>query len=91
MRRHVVVNSILRAKARGHRAYISVDADKVHAKARSLPEDGVPPELTHLLPNDGALDKIQIQKAATPIEGLREDLGDTAHAFSVQRPNAVVL
>ena len=58
------MNCILGAKARGHRAYINVDAKKVADKARFLPEDGVPAEILHFLPNDNTLDKIQIQKAA---------------------------
>ena len=43
VRRRVVVNRILEAKARGHRAYALVDAARVRAKALVLPEDGVPP------------------------------------------------
>ena len=49
------------AKARGHRAYINIDVKKVADKARLLPEDGVPSEVLHFLPNDNTLDKIQIQ------------------------------
>ena len=69
-----VVRCILRMKARGHRAFANIDAEDVAARARALPENGVPPELLHLLPNDNTLDKIQVQKAATPVEALRSDL-----------------
>ena len=90
VRRQVVVRSILDAKARGHRSYVRVDAARVQEKASMLPEDGVPPELMHLLPNDNSISKLQVQKAATPVEGLRstEDVG---RAIAAQRPNAVVL
>jgi hypothetical protein len=39
VRRHVVVNRILEAKARGHRAYIQVDEKRLRQKAEMLPED----------------------------------------------------
>ena len=44
----------------------------------------------HLLPNDNSISKLQVQKAATPVEGLHstEDVG---RAIAAQRPNAVVL
>ena len=70
VRRHLVVQRILDAKARGHRAYVLVDSDRVRAKAKALPENGIPPELVHLLPNDGSISKLQVQKAATPVDGL---------------------
>ena len=79
------------AKARGHRAYINVDGKKVADKARFLLEDGVPAEILHFLPNDNTLDKIQIQKAATPVEGLRKNLGAMSAAFAEQRPTAVLM
>ena len=91
VRRHVVVNWILSAKARGHRAYIHVNEAKIRAKARLLPIDGVPEEILHCLPNDNTLDKIQVQKAATPVEGLRQNLHHAKEAFKEQRPLAVVL
>ena len=84
------MNWILGAKERGHRAYCRVDDEKLRAKARLLPEDGVPPEIIHCLPSDNTLDKIQMQKAATPVEGLRHE-SSVGKAFEVQRPLAVVL
>ena len=60
-------------------------------KARLLPEDGVPSEILYFLPNDNTLDKIQIQKAATPVEGLRQNLEAMSAAFAAQRPTAVVM
>ena len=89
VRRHVVVRRILEAKARGHRAYILVDHKRVHEKSKALPEDGIPPELMHLLPNDKSISKLQVQKAATPVEGLRRDVDDAARAIAAQRPGAV--
>ena len=45
----------------------------------------------HFLLSDSTLDKIQIQKAATPVEGLRQDLEARSAAFAAQRPTAVVM
>ena len=89
VRRAVVVEAILSAKRRQHRAYLLFD--EMHEKAKALPQDGVPPELVRLLGHDSDLDKVQIQKAATPVEGRRQNLEETAAAFAVQRPNAVVM
>ncbi|CAE8714602.1 unnamed protein product [Polarella glacialis] len=58
-------------------------------RAASLPEDGVPPEIVRLLPVDDTLDKIQVQKAATPVD-LASDLTTVANRLSTQIPNAVV-
>ena len=90
VRRHVVVKLIVDAKQRGHRAYAHVDIANVHAKAEALPEGGVPLELVTLLPHDGDLDKIQIQKAATPVSG-RADVASVAQTICDTKPNAVVL
>ena len=68
-----------------------MDEEKLRRKAEHLPEDGVPPELVRLLGHDNDLDKLQVQKAATPVEGRREDLTDAARAFASQSPNAVVM
>ena len=57
------------AKRRGHRAYALVDETQLREKATLLPENGVPPEVLRLLEHDDHLDKIQVQKAATPVEG----------------------
>ena len=62
VRRAVVVLLIEGMVARKHRAYTSVNLDAVREKAKSLPEQGVPPEIVHLLPFDEHLDKIQVQK-----------------------------
>ena len=86
----VVVKLIEDVKARGHRAYRHVNLDRVRGKAKKLPADGVPPEIVRLLPHDDDLDKIQVQKAATPVAG-RSDLDGAAQSLSESRPNAVVL
>jgi len=96
VRRHRVANLILEMKKLGHRAYMHVDDAAVRRKGSELPENGVPPELVHFLPNDNSLDKMQIQKAATPVEGRQkvdtpEDLEQARRSFKEQRPNAVVL
>ena len=46
MRRSVVVDLIEEMKRRGHRAYQHVDMHAVQDRAKSLPEDDVPPEST---------------------------------------------
>ena len=83
VRRQVVVNRILEAKARQHRAYIHVDEQDVRRRAKQLPEKGVPPELLHVVPLDDHLDKQQVQNAATPVEGRKASMESTAAAFSV--------
>ena len=75
----------------GHRAY----DEAVRKKAASLPENGVPPELVHILPNDDSHDKLQVQKAATPVDGRQKidtdnDIDQAKKYFKEQRPNAVV-
>ena len=71
VRADVVVSLIEELKNRGHRAYKNLDITRVRSKAeRTVPKEGVPPEILHLLPlskDNEMLDKIQIQKAATPI------------------------
>ena len=52
---------------RGHRAYQHVCMEEVRQKATELPEHDVPPEIMRLVPLDDALDKMQMQKAATPV------------------------
>ena len=41
MRRHVVVQLILEAKARQHPSYLHIDQEDVIRKATMLPEDGI--------------------------------------------------
>ena len=38
-------------------------------RCEDLPEDGVPMEMLHLLRHDDHLDKVQVQKAATLVDG----------------------
>ena len=86
VRRHVVVTLILDARARGHIAYKHLDEDAVKARAELLPVDDIPPELIKVLINDDSIDKLQPQKAATPVAGR---VAETA-AFKHVRPHAVV-
>ena len=89
VRRKVVVGLIEGAKARGHRAYRNVDMDDVRKRAMGLPEEGVPAEIMRLVPLDDALDKIQMQKAATPVprpDGVQE----AAEVLESTKTNAVV-
>ena len=68
-----------------------IDEDAMKRKAMELPVQGVPPELITLLPNDGAYDKLHIQKAATPVEAMKNGLVEAAASCQNIRPNAVVL
>ena len=95
VRKERVVRLILEMKRLGHRAYMHLDEAAVMAKATSLPDHGVPPELVHLLPLDDSLDKLQIQKAAMPVDGRQKmdtdaDVKEAANYFRTQVPNAVV-
>ena len=67
VRRHVVVSLIRMLNNRGRRAYRNIGMSKVEEKSLNLPENAVPPEIIKLLPLDGLLDKIQMQKSATPL------------------------
>ena len=70
VRRDVVVRLIDNARRRGHRAYRDIDMAQVVAKATDeLPVNDVPASIVKLTELDPLLDKIQIQKAATPIPG----------------------
>ena len=90
VRRDVVIALIENAWARGHRAYRHLDMDRVRRKAQDLPVEGVPEHILKLMPFDDLLDKIQIQKAATPVPA-RSDLEDAAKQMAQSRPNGVVL
>ena len=96
VRRDRVAKLILEMKKLGHRAYMHLNEDAVRAKAINLPEHGIPPELVHVLPNDDSLDKLQVQKAATPVDGRQKietdaDMEKAQEYFKDQIPNAVVM
>ena len=94
VRADVVVCLIEELKNRGHRAYKNLDITRVRSKAeRTLPKEGVPPEILHLLPlskDNEMLNKIQIQKAATPIPGRCQTGAEAKQLFETLAPNAVV-
>ena len=89
--RQKVVNFILGMKRRGHRAFMKVSEERVREKAKQLPQQGIPPELVSLLPNDNAYDKMRVQKAATPVEGMKSSPAEAGVSIGSERPNAVVL
>ena len=89
VRREVVIELIEEMKRRGHSAYKHVDMDAVRERAEGLPEDDVPPEIIRLLPLDGAHDKLQPNKNATPVSG-EGNLDDVRKNLEVLRYNAVV-
>ena len=86
----MVLKLIQGAKERGHRAYANVNMARVMEKAQQLPENGVPPELIRILPHDNSLDKLQPQKAATPVAG-RSTLEGAGQLLCETKPNGVVL
>ena len=88
--RDKVVQLILSMKRRGHRAYVHLDEEAIHRRAQKLPADGIRPELITLLPNDNAYDKLRMQKAATPVEGVKSKADADACARE-ERPLAVVM
>ena len=97
VRGDVVVELIEELKKRGHRAYKDIDMRKVRAKAsQAFPgtEPRVPPEIVHLTalrPDDDAMDRIQSQKAATPVPGRAQSDDAIKKQFQVISPNAVVM
>ena len=91
VRQHRIIEVIMAMKRIGHRAYVNVDEAAVRRNAAHLPEYGIPPELISLLPNDNGFDKLRMQKAATPVEGMKKCLTEAADRFKEDRPNAVVL
>jgi hypothetical protein len=94
VRADVVVALIEELKTRGHRAYKNLDMSLVRNKAKAtLPESGIPPEIAHLIKindDDAALDKVQVQKEATPVPGRCQTDAEAAKIFDVLAPNAVV-
>lgn len=94
VRAEVVVALIEDLKKRGHRAYQNLDMERVRRKAtETLPRDGIPPEIMHLVKisaEDDTLDRIQIQKEATPVAGRCQSQAEAARIFATLSPNAVV-
>ena len=66
VRRESVKRHIKMMKKRGHRASVNVDVEAMERKAEQLPKNGVPPEIVRILPHDTTLDKLMVQKNATP-------------------------
>ena len=94
VRADVVVSLIEEMKNRGHISYKNLDMERVREKAKAtLPKSGVPPEIMHLVSisnDDDTLDRIQIQKEATPVAGRCQTESEAARIFSTLSPNAVV-
>ena len=65
----------------GHKSYVNINDDAVKRNAADLPKNGVPPELISLLPNDRGFDKLRMQKAATPVEGMKDSLKEASERF----------
>ena len=85
VKRQVVVHRILDAKNRGHRAFANVKEDAVRERARHLPEDGVPEEVRRYLDLEHDLDKLCIQKAATPVDGRHKKWNHSTARISTNR------
>ena len=60
-------------------------------KAEQLPKGGVPPEIARQLPRDTTLDKLMVQKNATPCDGARDSVGAAARDIGLRTPNAVAM
>ena len=96
VRADVVVALIEELKNRGHRAYKDLDMERVRRKAygpQGLPQHGVPPEivqLLHIKSDDDSLDRIQVQKEATPVPARCQTQSEAEKIFEVLAPNAVV-
>ena len=73
VRRSVVIRLIEHSHSRGHRAYRHMNMDNIMQTTLHLPVNGVPPEMIRLLPQDDTLDKIQMQKNATPVPIAKTD------------------
>ena len=91
VRRDVVKHHIKKMIARGHRAYAHMDEAGVDARAERLPESGVPPELVRLLPYDNHLDKVMVQKNATPSDGAQTTVEEACEDMNRRIPNMVVM
>ena len=89
VRRNVVVDLIEEMQRRGHSAYKHVDMEAVRERAEALPVDDVPHEIIRQLPFDGAHDKMQPNKNATPVSG-EGSLDQVRKNLDVLRYNAVV-
>ena len=70
---------------------MNVDVEAMERKAEQLPKNGVPPEIVRLLPHDTTLDKLMVQKNATPCDGARESVGAAARDMELRTPNAVMM
>ena len=60
--------------------------DNVFAKSAALPENDVPPEIIRLLPQDGLLDKIEVQQNATPVP-IAKSVEEAAELFETKKIN----
>ena len=90
VRRHVVVDLILGALARGHRGYQHLNSESVKLRAQSLPVNGVPAEVVAVMSNDEQLGHIKRSKAAAPV-AEEQPLADVLAEFTCSmKPNAVV-
>ena len=92
----MVVELIQALKDRGHRAYKNLDMERVRATAlgpEGLPKDGILGAVVQLLqikPDADSLDRIQIQREATPVPGRCQTDAEASRIFDVISPNAVV-
>ena len=88
---------ILDMKRLGRPSFAKLDEGKVREDAKKLPVNGVPPEVLQIIQEEaaaegqaGAEDKLQPQKAATPVDAPQTDLAEAGVTFAAQRPRAVV-
>ena len=91
VRRRVVVQLIATMVARSHPAYRGTDMALVEARAEMLPDNDVPAEIIALLENDGSLNQVLRQKAATPFNDQMSEEQVSSEFGRLLKPNAVVL
>eukprot|EP00435_Cladocopium_sp_Y103_P055193 s336_g18.t1 len=91
VRRTVVVRLIATMVARHHPAYTGVDMSLVESRAEMLPENDVPAEIIALLDNDGSLNQVLRQKAATPFNDQMSEEQAGYEFGRLLKPNAVVM
>ena len=90
VRQDVFVKLIACMQRRGRRAYRHIDMAQVQAKARHLPDHSMPPEIIKLVPLDGLLDIIRIQKSATPV-ATPTSVEEAAADLDTLKPSRVLL
>ena len=89
VRRSVVVKLFETMKTRRHRTYNNIDMNEVIAKAATLPEHDVPPEMIRLLPEDDLLSKIEVHTNQTFVP-IAKSVEEASEMLETKKMNVVV-